>query len=55
MIDFEHNLERSNFLAWYPTATREEIEMARKNNPGKLDELIEKYKHDLEMWEILNG
>ena len=55
MIDFDHNLERLNFLAWYPTATPEEIEIARRNNPGKLEELIEKYKYDLDMWELING
>jgi hypothetical protein len=49
------DLERLNFLSWYQNATQEDIEIARKNNAEKLDELIEKYKCDLEFMEIITG
>ncbi|GJQ23594.1 hypothetical protein BIY37_04675 [Candidatus Brocadia sapporoensis] len=45
----EEDLERLNFIAWYSAATPEDLELARQNNAEKLDELIVKYKHNLEL------
>src|SRR5574343_1614528 len=41
------NLERSNFLVWIQYATQDDIEVARKHNTEKLDELFEKYKTEI--------
>ena len=49
------DLERWNFLAWYPRATPEDIALARKNNSEKLDELIRKYAHELELMKTMYG
>lgn len=45
--DLAENLERMNFIAWYRNATPEDMELARKNNSEKLDELMERYKYDV--------
>lgn len=47
--------ERMNFLAWIKTATREEIDVARKNNAKKLTELTIKYENDLRIIALTNG
>ena len=46
--------ERMNFLAWIKTATREELDVARKNNAKKLAELTIKYENDLRMIAFTN-
>lgn len=46
------DIEKANFLLWYRDATAEEIAIARKNNSQKLDELIEKYKTELELFRL---
>ncbi len=47
------DLEKMNFLAWYRTATVEEIEIARRNNAAKLDELTRKYASEIAMMDIV--
>ena len=46
------NLERSNFLMWIQYATQDDIEVARKHNTEKLDELFEKYKTEIDYIKI---
>lgn len=53
--DFTENLERLNFLSWYRDATPEDMEIARRNNAEKLDELMDKYKTDITFMSILQG
>lgn len=45
--DFSEDMERQNFLMWYKLATMKDIEVARKHNKKKLDELIDKYKEEI--------
>lgn len=46
-FDFDTDMERMNFLTWYQGATQADIELARKNNSEKLNELLDKYKYDI--------
>lgn len=46
--------ERMNFLAWIKTVTREELDVARKNNAKKLAELTIKYENDLRIIALTN-
>ena len=49
---FTEDLEKLNFLSWYQKATPEDLVMAMKNNAKKLDELLRKYKRELELMKI---
>lgn len=49
------NLERLNFIRWYADATPEDLEIARRNNAERLDEMIEKYKYDIELMCLIYG
>lgn len=41
----DYDLERENFLHFYKTATDEEMAIARRDHPERLDALLRKYAH----------
>lgn len=51
----EFDIEKMNFLGWMKTATREELDVARKNNAAKLAELTIKYENDLRIMALTNN
>lgn len=47
--------ERDNFVHWYTRATQEELDLARKNNPEKFDELLLKYRLEVRTALVFKG
>lgn len=49
------DLERDNFLAWYRTATLDDLAQARENGAERLDELLVKYAGEVRIIAAING
>jgi hypothetical protein len=52
---FKELQDKQNFLTWYRMATREDIEKARAINNKLYEELLSKYKVEVEVINLRKG